>query len=298
MEKTGYLHQNFRLFHIRDKQNCEFDFHFHDFNKIIIFLSGNVTYIIEGKTYYLKPWDILLVDHNAIHKPIIDPNVYYERIVIWINEEYIKSVSCKDADYIKSVSMQDTDLSPTDITACFKKAAKRSYNLVRLNPTLIERIKSVVANLEYALLPENDKEFGSELLRNSLFMEFMVYINRIYLGKQYEKDHTSLKYDKRTEEILKYINEHLAENLSVDVLAEKFFLSKYHLMHKFKEETGYTVHNYILQKRLQMTKEYAAQGMPITKAALASGFADYSTYHRAQARACNRIDSVDTDHIS
>lgn len=290
MEKTGYLHQNFRLFHIRDKQDREFDFHFHDFNKIIIFLSGNVTYIIEGKTYYLNPWDILLVDRNAIHKPIIDPTVYYERIVIWIDEDYIKSVSHRDGDYIKSENS-------TDITACFKKATERSYNLVRLNPTLIERIKSAVANLEYALLPENDNEFGSELLRNSLFMEFMIYINRIYLGKQYEKDNTALKYDKRTEEILKYINEHLAENLSVEALAEKFYLSKYHLMHKFKEETGYTVHNYILQKRLLLTKEYAAQGMPITKAALASGFTDYSTYHRAVKRDIHR-NSDDTDHIS
>ncbi len=282
MEKTGYLHQNFRLFHIRDKQNREFGFHFHDFNKIIIFLSGNVTYIIEGKTYYLKPWDILLVDHNSIHKPIIDPNTYYERIVIWIDEDYIQSVSPKD--------------NRTDITACFKKATERSYNLVRLNPTLIERIKSSVANLEYALMPENDTEFGSELLRNSLFMEFMVYINRIFLGKQYEKDNTALKYDKRTEEILKYINEHLAEDLSVDALAERFYLSKYHLMHKFKEETGYTVHNYILQKRLQMTKEYTSQGMPITKAALASGFADYSTYHRAARR--NFGDSTSGNHHS
>lgn len=278
MQKTGYLHQNFRLFHIRDKKNREFDFHYHDFNKIIIFLSGNVTYIIEGKTYYLKPWDILLVDHHAIHKPIIDPSAYYERIVIWVDEDYMKNASRLSTD---------TGNSATDITACFKKASERSFNLIRLNPTLMERIKSAVSNLEQALAPERDAEFGAALLRNSLFMEFMVYINQIYLGKQYEKDNTSLKYDKRTEEILKYINANLAENLSVDVLAEKFFLSRYHLMHKFKAETGYTVHNYILQKRLLMVKDYVAQGMPVTKAALASGFADYSTYHRALKKARN-----------
>ncbi len=282
MQKSGYLYQNFRLFHIRDKKNKTFDFHYHEFNKIIIFLSGNVKYIIEGKTYYLKPWDILLVDHHAIHKPMIDPSVYYERIVIWVDEDYMRqasqmSGSAGEADEEPAGS----DGRTADLTACFKKASERSFNLVRLNPVLMERIRAAVGNLELALEPSQDQEFGIGLLRNALFMEFMVYINQIYLGKQYEKDHTALKYDKRTEEILKYINTHLAENLSVDQLADQFYLSRYHLMHKFKEETGYTVHHYILQKRLLMAKDYIAQGMPVTKAALASGFADYSTYHRA-----------------
>ena len=40
--QTGYLHQNFRLFHLKDKKNQEFEFHYHDFNKIIIFLSGTL----------------------------------------------------------------------------------------------------------------------------------------------------------------------------------------------------------------------------------------------------------------
>ena len=70
--RSGYLQQNFRLFHLKDKKEQQFDFHYHDFDKIVIFLSGNVTYIVEGKSYHLKPWDILLVPHHDIHKPVID----------------------------------------------------------------------------------------------------------------------------------------------------------------------------------------------------------------------------------
>ena len=66
-KQAGYLHQNFRLFHLKDKKNQEFEFHYHDFNKIIIFLSGNATYLVEGKAYDLKPWDILLVNNHDIH---------------------------------------------------------------------------------------------------------------------------------------------------------------------------------------------------------------------------------------
>ncbi len=284
MQKSGYLYQNFRLFHIRDKKRCEFDYHYHDFNKIIIFLSGNVTYLIEGKTYYLKPWDILLVNHHAIHKPIIDPNTYYERIVIWIDEAYMQSVSHLHNDMIPINNIVTNMHDDTDITACFKKASERSFNLIRLDTTLIERVRYTICNLENALKPESDNYYGITLLRKLLFLEFMVYINQVFLGKQYGRDSITLKYDARIEGVLKFINDNLSCELTVDYIAEKFFLSKYHLMHKFKEETGYTLHHYILQKRLLLAKEYMAQGMPVTKAAFASGFTDYSTYHRAMKR--------------
>ena len=85
VNKHGYLNTNFKLFHLKDKKAQNFEFHYHDFNKIIIFISGKVTYHIEGKSYELKPWDILLINNHDIHKPVIDPSEAYERIIIWVN---------------------------------------------------------------------------------------------------------------------------------------------------------------------------------------------------------------------
>ena len=65
--KRGYLNEDFHFFNLKDQKRNEFEFHYHDFNKIIIFISGEVTYIIEGKSYKLKPWDILLVGKNDLH---------------------------------------------------------------------------------------------------------------------------------------------------------------------------------------------------------------------------------------
>ena len=70
-EKTGYLEQDFRLFHIKDQTKREFSYHYHDFHKVIIFLSGKAAYHIEGKSYYLKPWDILLVNRHATNLKLI-----------------------------------------------------------------------------------------------------------------------------------------------------------------------------------------------------------------------------------
>ncbi len=261
-KRAGYLDQKFRLFHLKDKTSKEFDFHYHDFDKIIIFLKGNVTYFIEGKAYYLKPWDILLVNHHDIHKPIIDSTEEYERIILWVDNDYITSQNDNSSD----------------ITTCFKLADERSFNLIRLDSKFQNRLKTIIKELELSL---QSKDFGSNLMSQALFIQFMVYVNRIFLGNLYLKSDDSLKYDKQIEKILNYINEHITDELSIDFLSENFYISKYYLMHKFKKETGFTLHNYILQKRLMHSYHLIQTGMPVLKASEQSGFRDYSSYLRA-----------------
>ena len=83
------------------------------------------------------------------------------------------------------------------------------------------------------------------------------------------------------EEILRYILGHLDEELTVEGLARQFFISRYYLMHRFKEVTGYTVHQYISQKRLLRAGELIRSGVPVMKAAEQTGFREYSTFLRA-----------------
>ena len=255
-EKTGYLDQEFRLFHIKDQTKRTFAYHYHDFHKVIIFLSGKAAYHIEGKSYYLKPWDILLVNRHAIHKPEIDFSVPYERFVLWIRD----------------------DLAQTDLLRCFQKAIDRSFNLIRLDSGTQEKLKQLLYELEAAL---KDEKFGSDLLGTALFTQFMVYVNRIFLEKQYIYDTRSYSSDSQIEELLRYINHNLTEDLSIEPLARKYYLSKYHMMRKFKEETGYTIHNYIVSKRLLLARTQIAEGTPVLKAAQLSGFSDYTTFSRA-----------------
>ena len=255
-EKTGYLEQDFRLFHIKDQTKREFSYHYHDFHKVIIFLSGKAAYHIEGKSYYLKPWDILLVNRHAIHKPEIDFSVPYERFVLWIRD----------------------DIKSTELLRCFQKAIDRSYNLIRLDSDTQEKLKQLLYELEAAL---KDEKFGSELLGSALCTEFMGYVNRIVRVKQYIYDTRSYSSDSQIEELLRYINHNLTEDLSIETLARKYYLSKYHMMRKFKEETGYTIHNYIISKRLLLARTKISEGTPILKAAQLSGFSDYTTFSRA-----------------
>ena len=268
LEKTGYLKEDFRLFHINDQTKKDFSYHYHDFHKIIVFISGKVTYHIEGKAYHLKPRDILLVSQGAIHKPEIDPSVPYERYIFWIRD----------------------DLSCQELNTCFQKANDRSFNLVRADSALQERLKDLLPEIEQTL---QNKHFGDTVLRNALFTQFMIYINRIFLRTSSSPDKKTYSSDTQVEQLLKYINRNLSENLSIDQLAERFFLSKYHMMRKFKNETGYTIHNYITSKRLLMARSLISQGMPVMKAAQASGFHDYTTFVRAYKKQFGKAPSCE-----
>jgi AraC-like DNA-binding protein/quercetin dioxygenase-like cupin family protein len=259
---VGYLNKDFQLFHIKDKSNKEFEYHFHEFNKIIIFLSGKVTYLIEGKAYYLKPWDILLVNNNDIHRPIIDSSQTYERIIIWVNSNFIEEHNYDNCDF----------------STCFKIVNEKSFNLIRLNSEFQNKLISILGSLESSI---NSLDFGNKLLSNSLFFQLLIYINRVHLDNIHINDKDSFKYDKQIAEILKYINNNLSEDLSISMLSDKFFISKYYLMHKFKKETGYTLHNYVIQKRLLIAKELIKSGESVTKVSLQCGFKDYSSFLRA-----------------
>ena len=272
-EKTGYLNEQFRLFHIKDQTSKEFAYHYHDFHKVVIFISGKAAYHIEGKAYQLKPWDILLVNRHAIHRPEIDHSVPYERFILWIQN----------------------DIPWQELLKCFQKANDRSYNLVRLNSALQEKMKDILFELENSAKSD---EYGREILTQSLFLQFMVYLNRIFLEKQYIFDKKSYTFDSQIANILQYINHNLKEDLSVEALSAKYYVSKYHLMRKFKEETGYTLHNYIVNKRLLMARTLISNGMPVTKAAQESGFAEYSTFSRAYRKQFKTTPSEELPHYS
>ena len=90
IKKQGYLKEELKVFKIKDYTDKEFSFHYHDFYKIIVFVSGDVTYCIEGKNYELNPKDIVLVSQNEIHKPIINKGVEYDRFVMYISGDFLK----------------------------------------------------------------------------------------------------------------------------------------------------------------------------------------------------------------
>ena len=103
--QRGYLHEDFRLFHLRGAMEESVDWHYHTFHKIIEFLGGESGYGVEGKQYLLQPGDLVLVPQGCIHRPEAEPNAPYERRILYLSPEFLRRAggSC-------------------DLAACFDRA--------------------------------------------------------------------------------------------------------------------------------------------------------------------------------
>lgn len=260
--KIGYLNEDFLFFNLKDQKKNEFEIHYHDFNKIIVFVSGEVTYIIEGKSYKLKPWDILLVGKNDLHLPIISPTTPYARMILWLNPLFLKRHNKDNCDLLN----------------CFQLASERKLNLIRLDNKHINSLRQNLIDLEEEI---EDKAFGSTILRNALFLQFIVKINRLFLGIDINKNIDDIRYDSRIEDVLSFINSNLEKDLSIGMLSKAFYLNKYYLMHLFKEETGYTLYSYILKKRVIKASDLIKSNMQSGEVCSKCGFRDYSSFVRA-----------------
>lgn len=259
--KRGYLNSDFRIFHLKDSISKEVDFHYHDFHKITIFIKGNVQYFVEGKSYALKPYDIVLVNRNDIHRVHVDTEASYERIIVYISPGFMEAY--RTPEY--------------DLSYCFDKAKKEHSNVLRIHSFEKSSLFRITNRLERSF---GDEEYASSLYRQILFLEFMIQLNRAAIKNRLEFLDSGL-CNVKVVAMLHYINEHLTEPLHIDSLAKTFFLSKYYMMRLFRAETGYTIRNYITYRRLLLSRDYILDGMPITEACFASGFSDYSTYSRA-----------------
>jgi len=263
---------DFEFFHYRDEPQLEVAYHNHEFYEIYFLISGKVTYIIEGKSYTLKAGDILLINNEELHKPIIEKGQIYERIIIWVNPDFIKR-HCTQS---------------SNLFTCFESTSKIRFHILRPGVEMIGIIKSLVVKLNKVCISTS---FAGDILKEIYLTELIIYLNRAYLAT-YTDDITDdigkdIAYNPMINDIIDYINHNINEDLSLEALSSKFYTSKYHLLRKFKRYTGYTLHYYIHQKRLITAKALLRDGMRIVDVCQACGFEDYSNFIRVFCKAYN-----------
>mgnify|MGYP002572450679 CR=1 FL=1 len=173
----------------------------------------------------------------------------------------------------------DERLYGEPLDACLDKSREQGFHLLRTGEEGRLGYARSIQQLEEALRSE---EFGAHRMADTLCQQILIQVNRDFLRANTAPAETdSYHLDPKMEEILRYIAANLEGDLSVDALAARFYMSRYYLMHRFKEITGYTVHQYTVQKRLLRAGELIREGVPVMKAAEQAGFPEYSTFLRA-----------------
>ena len=131
-------------------------------------------------------------------------------------------------------------------------------------------------------LPESERRIYFELLIN----ELVVLLSSIKI------DGIAPSGDCLGARVIKYLNNNIQKNISLDKLARRFFVSKYHLCRAFKEYSGISVHSYINYKRIMYAKQLILSGYTASDAAEKVGFGDYSAFYRAYLKIVGKSPSA------
>lgn len=259
-EKRGYLLDEFRLFHLKDTYGTTVDYHYHEFPKIILLWKGSGSYAIHDKRYALEEHDILLIGSHCIHRPEFERGILYERTIIYISPEFLEKQSTVDCD-LKHILQKTTG------------------NVIRTKDNL--KIFTLIKQLEQEL---SEEQYGRSVISNALLLAILVEIGRILQNRKDDFTNQVSTSNPHVLEMMRYIDKHLTEELNISQLAEQFYLSQYHMMHLFKKETGQSVYEYIVFKRILYAKELISKGVSATESCYNSGFKSYSSFTRAYAK--------------
>ncbi len=256
-QKTGYLDEQFRMFYLCDHTQREFTYHYHDFDKLILFFRGKVLYEIEGKSYTLQPFDIVLVRAGQVHRPVVDSQEIYERLIVYVSPEFSQAYKKEGCDF----------------SALFCQA----LSPVLRQPQEVGSVYGASCRLRQACTAGG---MGTRLLQHTIFIEFMIHLARS-LQEQHMGYVKTGRQNEKVQAMLSYINSHLTEDLAIPALAARFYISPDYAMHLFKSETGYSLGAYITTKRLLLARQRIQEGAPLTTACYDCGFKTYSSFYRA-----------------
>ena len=280
-EKRGYLEEDFKIFYLEDLVSKEIEYHYHDFDKILVFFKGNIEYTIEGKAYTLIPNDIVLVPQGDSHKvePLLDSLSSKQKGTFASDKEKKGAEYIRLVIYLSPQFLAQYEEKGTSLRDCFFRVKDKYSHVVRLQAKNEKSFFDLAKQLRQSVLQKDEEALGG-LYQRTLLLQFLIFLNREMKKESLHFVDTS-RCNKKVVDIIQYINNHLTDEVSIDSLSKKFYISKYHMMRQFKSETGYTVGSYMNQKRLLMARELLKQGEPVTKVYLDAGFKDYSTFVRA-----------------
>lgn len=247
------------------------DFHFHECYEIYLLLEGEVSYYVEQSCCRLKPGDLILFTDQEIHKAINHSNAAFSRAVLWFDPMYAWQF-CS---------------SQTNLLRCFHQHRPGINNVISLAPEQVEQYLQLFETIESWYGGPTEKntleddllslEYGRDLRGVMAFTQLLLMINEAFICLT---DQDPEIYNHRLQPVIRYIDAHLSESITLDTMASACSLDKYYLSHLFKKETGSTIFQYILVKRVAMARELLSLGSSVAEAGEQSGFHDYANFIR------------------
>lgn len=240
-------------------------FHFHKQYEIILFLSDGALLEIGNRSYYVNTGDVFLLNNKEYHRTSGAVGKEYKRYVLMFEPELF-------AGCLESFNYE--------FDKFFEHRPENFVHKLHLTEDNLNKVEKLFVNIENSIGVVDDKIEKVKLKLSIL--NLIVELNEMYrffLRDQKEWNKTDENQDvclefknpilnrDRIEQIKKYIMLHVSEKLELDDIAKEFHISRYYLSHYFKKETGFTLQQYITNRKIVEAKAKLKSGYSVTEIA-------------------------------
>jgi AraC-like DNA-binding protein len=253
----------FAIAHLHQEESV-MNMHIHDCYEIYYSVSGGKQFLIDNRFYDINPGDLFIINQFESHCLTQINNMVHERIIISIHPDFLKDISTPR----------------TDLNHCFTERDHAFNHRISLNKEQQHRFLYFIGKIAAS------NEFGSDIIERVAFMELMVMLNSLFINNHsLEPADSTFQYNQQVQDILSYINLHITEDITVEQLAEQFYLSTSYICRIFKATTGTTINKYINARRITIAKSLLAMDLGVSEVCEKCGFNDYSNFLKAFTKA-------------
>ncbi|MBE6002267.1 MAG: helix-turn-helix domain-containing protein [Sarcina sp.] len=256
------LSRDFEIYYYSDTGHYNVDLHTHDYYEFYFYMEGRVDFEIGERRQALKSGDFVIVPPGTPHRAFVeDPSMPYRRFVFWISSDFAGQLAERLPDF-SFLSEYMNKKNHRDIFHC---------DSITFNGILSKALQLL------------EEIHGDRFARDSAIEIRVEDLLLVLCRTVYDHVTPSQKSadSHLHHRIIEYINENPEQDISLDNLAEQFFVSKYHIAHTFKEHYGISVHQYLIKRRLSACREAILMNEKISEVCLAYGFRDYPSFFRA-----------------
>ena len=234
------------------KQNMPLN-HYHNCYEIYYFLGNAATYFIGNKSYQVNKYDVVFVDKFTYHKTWYEKGEKGERFLIYISDEAFNIIPDQDIRNKILLMFQKKKLSfPNPFNRrLFHKLTEQIYPASTQQSEPISKLKAL-----FSLL--------------NLLLSMAEMVDK---GKVLESSAKANSREQRIARVVDYINSNYNDPITLGMLSERFYISKYYLCHSFNEVTGSSIMDFVTEKRIiEAEKLLRYSDLNITQVSEAVGF--------------------------
>ncbi len=250
--------------HITNTEIPRVPSHSHNFYEIYVFVGGSILLSVEGHIFDVKKGDIVIIPPYTIHQllPAEPTKSPYIRMYLYVSVPCLRSFSFNEYDLLSTLHLAEKN--------------RRFHFTIRD----MDEYNTITSCMRKIYDNRKEKFREKEMLNRSYILQIMALLNRNII-RELEPQGIVHTMNPTIEKVIRYINENYMDDITLDFLADHFYMNRFTLSKEFKNQTDHTIHNYLKMKRINVAKQELSHGVSPSEVFLLSGFKDYSTFYRA-----------------